>query len=104
MNSQNNDDTNLDSEAARRALDYYLNPTPPRPNLDNKVWTLQPGVSASEAHDHALALLRCAAATAHETACHQDGMAREVTLALMHMVNMARSLLEHKRAVQSQEV
>jgi len=97
------DETDLDSEAARRALDYYLNPTPPRPNLDNKVWTLQPGVSIGEAHDHALALLRCAAATAHETATHQDGMTREVTLALMHMVNMARSLLEHKKAVMSDD-
>ena len=97
------DETDLDSEAARRALDYYLNPTPPRPNLDNKVWTLQPGVSIAEAHDHALALLRCAAATAHETATHQDGMTREVTLALMHMVNMARSLLEHKKAVMTDD-
>lgn len=97
------DETDLDSEAARRALDYYLNPTPPRPNLDNKVWTLQHGVSIGEAHDHALALLRCAAATAHETATHQDGMTREVTLALMHMVNMARSLLEHKKAVMTDD-
>ena len=49
------------------------------------------------------ALLRCAAATAHETATHQDGMSREVTLALMHMVNMARSLLEHKKAVMTDD-
>ncbi len=102
MNPQKNQDTDLDSEAARRALDYYLNPTPPRPNLDNNLWALQPGVSSTEAHDHALALLRCAAATAHETAIHQDGMTREITLALMHMVNMARALLEHKQAVQSE--
>lgn len=44
-----NDETDLDSEAARRALDYYLNPTPPRPNLDNKIWTLHEGVSAAQA-------------------------------------------------------
>lgn len=62
MKPSKNDETDLDSEAARRALDYYLNPTPPRPNLDTKIWTLHEGVSA--AHDHALALLRCAAATA----------------------------------------
>ncbi|CAM3689921.1 hypothetical protein CCOS865_01990 [Pseudomonas reidholzensis] len=97
MNLQKNDETDLDSEAARRALDYYLNPTPDRPNLDNKVWALQPGVTHLQAYEHALGLLRCAAATAHETACHQDGMAREVTLATMHMINMARSLLEHKK-------
>ncbi|OFS74130.1 hypothetical protein HMPREF3173_09555 [Pseudomonas sp. HMSC08G10] len=99
MKPSKNDETDLDSEAARRALDYYLNPTPPRPNLDNKIWTLHEGVSAAQARDHALALLRCAAATAHETATHQpQGMTREVMFALMHMMTMARALLEHEQA------
>ena len=41
----------------------------------------------------------CAAATAHETATHQpQGMTREVMFALMHMMNMARALLEHEQA------
>ncbi|MCI0911201.1 MULTISPECIES: DUF6124 family protein [Pseudomonas] len=101
MKPPKNDETELDSEAARRALDYYLNPNPPRPSIDNKIWTLHEGVTADQAQEHAIALLRCAAATAHETATHQEGSHRELTFALMHMMDMARALLEHKRAVQS---
>ncbi len=101
MKPPKKDETDLDSEAARRALDYYLNPPPSRPSLDNRIWTLHDGVSSEQAHDHAVALLRCAAATAHETATHQpQGMTREILFALMHMMNMARALLEHKQSVQ----
>lgn len=99
MRPSKSEDTEIDSEAARRALDYYLNPTPPRPSLDTKIWALHEGVSAQQAHDHAVALLRCAAATAHESASHQpQGMTREVMFALMHMMNMTRALLEHEQA------
>ena len=68
MKPSKNDETDLDSEAARRALDYYLNPNPPRPTLENKIWTLHEGVTSEQAQEHAIALLRCAAATAQETA------------------------------------
>jgi len=105
MKPSKSEETEIDSEAARRALDYYLNPTPPRPNLDTKIWTLHEGVTARQAHDHALALLRCAAATAHETADHQPmGTTREVMFALMHMMNMARALLEHEHASQKEGI
>ncbi|MNG37788.1 hypothetical protein D3C84_1252440 [compost metagenome] len=57
-------------------------------------------MSGEQAQDHAIALLRCACATAHETASHQEGTHRELTFALMHMMDMARALLEHKRMVQ----
>jgi hypothetical protein len=67
MKLPKNDETDLDSEAARRALDYYLNPNPPRPTLDNRIWTLHEGVTGEQAKEHAIALLRCAAATAQET-------------------------------------
>jgi len=97
MKLPKNDETDLDSEAARRALDYYLNPNPPRPTLDNKIWTLHEGVTSEQAEEHAIALLRCAAATAQETATHQHGSQRELTFALMHMMDMARALLEHKQ-------
>ncbi|AFK71452.1 hypothetical protein YSA_08660 [Pseudomonas putida ND6] len=97
MKPSKNDETDLDSEAARRALDYYLNPNPPRPTLDNRIWTLHEGVTGDQAQEHAIALLRCAAATAQETATHQHGSQRELTFALMHMMDMARALLEHKR-------
>ena len=84
MKLPKNDETDLDSEAARRALDYYLNPNPPRPTLDNKIWTLHEGVTSEQAQEHAIALLRCAAATAQceEVFClalrenRQQGMAR----------------------------
>ncbi|MBF8723154.1 MULTISPECIES: DUF6124 family protein [Pseudomonas] len=103
MKPSKNEETDLDSEAARRALDYYLNPAPQRPNLDNRIWTLHSGVSAKQAHEHALALLRCASATAHETATHQlQGMTREVMFALMHMVDMARALLEHEEVARQE--
>ena len=59
MKLPKNDETDLDSEAARRALDYYLNPNPPRPTLDNKIWTLHEGVTSEQAQEHAIALLRC---------------------------------------------
>ncbi|NIE77286.1 hypothetical protein F3J44_09540 [Pantoea sp. Tr-811] len=100
MKPPKKDVTDLDSDAARRALDYYLNPNPPRADENNPVWTLHKGVTADQAQEHAIALLRCAAATAHETAAHQDGSTRELTFALMHMMDMARALLEHNRAVQ----
>jgi len=98
MKPPKNDETDLDSEAARRALDYYLNPKPQRPTLDNKIWTLHDSVTGEQAQEHAIALLRCAAAMAQETASHQHGSQRELTYALMHMMDMARALLEHKRA------
>ena len=97
MKPPKDDVTDLDSEAARRALDYYLNPNPTRPSAQNRIWTLHEGVTAEQAQDHAIELLRCAAATAHETATHQDGSTRELTFALMHMIDMARALLEHKQ-------
>ncbi|MBA6114911.1 hypothetical protein JET76_02650 [Pseudomonas putida] len=101
MKPPKNDVTDLDSEAARRALDYYLNPNPTRPSEHNKIWTLHEGVTAEQAQEHAIALLRCAAATAQETALHQEGTTRELTFALMHMMDMARALLEHRRSVDS---
>ncbi|HGA2315826.1 MULTISPECIES: DUF6124 family protein [unclassified Pseudomonas] len=101
MKPPKDDVTDLDSEAARRALDYYLNPNPTRPSAHNQIWTLHAGVTAEQAQDHAIELLRCAAATAHETATHQEGSTRELTFALMHMIDMARALLEHRRALQN---
>lgn len=101
MKPPKNDETELDSEAARRALDYYLNPNPNRPSGHNRIWTLHEGVTCEQAQEHAIALLRCAAATAHETASHQEGSQRELTFALMHMMDMARALLEHKGAAQA---
>ena len=92
------DETDLDSGAARRALGYYLSPKPRRPTVDIRIWTVHESVTSDQAQEHAIALLRCAAATAQETASHQHGSQRELTYALMHMMDMARALLEHNRA------
>ncbi|SPO62454.1 conserved protein of unknown function, partial [Pseudomonas inefficax] len=53
MKPPKNDETDLDSEAARRALDYYLNPNPPRPTQENRIWTLHEGVTKDQAQEHA---------------------------------------------------
>lgn len=100
MKNSTNPETELDSEAARRALDYYLNPTPPHVSIEVIPWTVRDDVSFEQANAHALALLKCAAATAHETASHQQGPTREVLFALMHMVNMARAMLEQRHMPQ----
>lgn len=102
MSSLKDTDTDLDAEAARRALDYYLNPGQVNADLERTPWTVRDGVSAAEASDHAMELLRCAAATAHETAIHLQGTTREVVFALMHMLNMARALLEQRNAMEQE--
>ncbi|MFS0826864.1 DUF6124 family protein [Pseudomonas phoenicis] len=89
-------DKELDSEAARRALDYYLNPTAASTSVDRTPWTVRDDVSPDMVDAHVMNLLRSAAATACESASHQQGNVREVMYALMHMINMARSLLEQR--------
>ena len=86
------------SAAAQRALDYYLKPAVSEPEVDERFFDVKRHLSGEEALVHASDLLRCAAATAQETASHQHGSQRELTYALMHMMDMARALLEHKRA------
>ncbi|MFR0673026.1 DUF6124 family protein [Enterobacterales bacterium AW_CKDN230030176-1A_HGKHYDSX7] len=88
----------LDSEAARRALDFYLNPPAAKVDPDASLWILRPDITTEQAHDQAMRLLRCAATTAGESAHGQQGSARELLFALMHMVNMARALLDHAQA------
>lgn len=104
MNKPINEDTDLDEEAARRALDYYLNPTPTAAELERSLWTLREGVTATQASEHAMALLRCASATAQETGAHLQGTTREVVYALMHMINMARALLEQRNAMEKTSI
>ncbi|CAK16141.1 DUF6124 family protein [Pseudomonas entomophila] len=104
MNKPINEDTDLDEEAARRALDYYLNPTPTAAELERSLWTLREGVTATQASEQAMALLRCASATAQETGAHLQGTTREVVYALMHMINMARALLEQRNAMEKTSI
>ncbi|WP_438279637.1 DUF6124 family protein [Pseudomonas alabamensis] len=88
----------LDSEAARRALDFYLNPPTAKVDPDASLWILRPDITPEQAHDQAMRLLRCAATTAGESADGQQGSSRELLFALMHMINMARALLDHVQA------
>lgn len=104
MNKPINEDTDLDEEAARRALDYYLNPTPTAAELERSLWTLREGVTGAQASEQAMALLRCASATAQETGAHLQGTTREVVFALMHMINMARALLEQRHAMEKTSI
>ncbi|WP_194790607.1 DUF6124 family protein [Pseudomonas sp. UFMG81] len=100
MSSSKEKETDLDEEAARRALDFYLNPTPTAAELQRSLWTLREGVTREQAHEHAMALLRCTAATAQETGAHLQGTTRDVVFAMMHMVNMARALLEQRQSTE----
>ncbi|NER66607.1 DUF3077 domain-containing protein [Pseudomonas sp. MAFF212427] len=89
----------LDSEAARRALDYYLNPTPAVANAsDDSLVIARQDLSAQAAAEHAADLLRCAAATADESAGNLKGSQRDLALSVMHMINMARALLNRSLA------
>jgi hypothetical protein len=49
----------LDSEAARRALDFYLNPPTAKVDPDASLWILRPDITPEQAHDQAMRLLRC---------------------------------------------
>ncbi|MFJ4389241.1 DUF6124 family protein [Pseudomonas soli] len=104
MSNSTKEETDLDEEAARRALDFYLNPTPTPRDLERSLWTLREGVSDAQASEHAMALLRCASATAQETGNHLQGTTREVVFALMHMINMARALLEQRHAMEKASI
>ncbi|MNC79508.1 hypothetical protein D3C75_1320060 [compost metagenome] len=48
-----------------------------------------------QATEHATQLLRCAAATAYESANGLQGMHRDLALTVVHMINMAKTVLEH---------
>ncbi|MGH8381263.1 DUF6124 family protein [Pseudomonas sp.] len=88
------------SDAARRALDFYLNPTPPADSA-HACWLVpREGLSEAQATEHATQLLRCAAATAHESANGLQGMHRDLALTVVHMINMARTVLEHLPSTQ----
>ncbi|CAG8865644.1 hypothetical protein PS627_01563 [Pseudomonas fluorescens] len=89
-------ETELDSEAARRALDFYLNPPTSLPQPDDFLWVLRDDVTQEQANAHAASLLRWTATTAYESGRHMQDSSREVVFTLLQMVNMVRTLLEHR--------
>lgn len=89
----------LDSEAARRALDYYLNPVPAVAGASQDTLVIaRQDLTAQAAAEHAADLLRCAAASACEAADNLKGSQRDLAFSVMHMINMARALLNRSLA------
>ncbi|PRA58783.1 hypothetical protein CQ065_22955 [Pseudomonas sp. MYb187] len=94
-------DINLDNEAlstsdaARKALDFYLNPTPVIPTAEEP-WLIPRGtLSGPEAAERAVQLLLCAEATACESANGLQGRPRQLALAVVHMISLAKAMVEH---------
>jgi len=91
-----------DRAAAQRALDYYLKPSvsaplidePPCSDIEGKLFAVRDNLSAEEAMIHASDLLRCAAATAYESASAQQGPARDLAFSAVYMVDMAKALVD----------
>lgn len=97
-NPSNNQDLEsaslIDSDAARRALDYYLNPAPADDKEDALLFTAREDLTLAQALIHASSLLRCAAATAYESADGLQGARRDLAFSVMHMINLARAMVE----------
>ncbi|WP_201190806.1 DUF6124 family protein [Pseudomonas fluorescens] len=82
------------SAAAQRALDYYLKPTVSGEVLEERFFDVNRNVSSEEALVRASDLLRCAAATANESASHLLGSHRDLAFSTVHMIDMAKALLD----------
>ncbi len=50
--------------------------------------------SANQSMAHAADLLRCAAATAYESADHLSGSKRDLAFSVVHLIDMARGAVE----------
>ncbi len=87
----------LDNDAARRALDYYFNPEPqPAPDLsDMQLVVARQDLSPAAAGEQAVWLLRCASSSACDAAHRLNDKARDQMLTVMHLVNLARALVQH---------
>ncbi|MFY0727926.1 DUF6124 family protein [Pseudomonas sp. NFX15] len=104
MNSTANDlpelqiDTSLTSPlgvaAAQRALDYYLKPAVSEEVAEPRFFNVNRNISGEEALLYASDLLRCAAATANESANHLQGAERDLAFSTVHMIDMARAMVD----------
>lgn len=82
------------SDAARRALDYYLKEDTD-PASDDMAWfEANPTVSSEEALIHASDLLRSAAAIAYELANNKLGGTRDLAFSVVYLIDMAKAMLE----------
>ncbi|MHC8391389.1 DUF6124 family protein [Pseudomonas sp. MDT2-39-1] len=88
--------------AAQKALDYYLKPTVSEAVVGERFFDVNPAVSGEEALVHASDLLRCAAATAYESASNLHGASRDLAFSTVHMIDMAKAMID--RSLQGQSV
>jgi hypothetical protein len=84
----------LGSAAAQRALDYYLKPAGSEEQVESRFFDVNRNISSEEALVHASDLLRCAAATAHESANHSHGASRDLAFSTVHMIDMAKAMVD----------
>jgi hypothetical protein len=89
------------SAAAQRALDYYLKPAVSKAAAETRFFEVNHSVSSEEALVHASDLLRCAAATAFESANHMHGAIRDLALSTVHMIDMAKAMVD--RSLEGQQ-
>ncbi|MGL6242429.1 DUF6124 family protein [Pseudomonas sp.] len=80
--------------AAQKALDYYLKPTVSEAVVEERFFDVNPAVSGEEALVHASDLLRCAAATAFESANNLQGASRDLAFSTVHMIDMAKAMID----------
>ncbi|WP_260954840.1 DUF6124 family protein [Pseudomonas citri] len=83
-----------DCPAAQRALDYYLKPGVSSAQAEHRFFDVNHQVSAEEALVHACDLLRCAAATAQESANHLQGSSRDLAFSVVHMIDLVKVMLD----------
>ncbi len=82
------------SDAAQRALDYYLKEDMSASASDEALFAIKPGISQEEALVHASDLLRSAAATAYESACRHQGNQRDLAFSVVYLIDMAKAMVE----------
>ncbi|UII69463.1 DUF3077 domain-containing protein [Pseudomonas sp. HN11] len=82
------------SRAAQRALDFYLKEDMSASVPDDALFVINPGISQEEALVHASDLLRCAAATAYESASSHQGNHRDLAFSVVYLIDMAKAMVE----------
>lgn len=83
------------SDAARRALDYYLNPPSRAVEMEASFFVPHPDLGRLKASEHAFSLLRSASVIACEMADDLNGTRRDKALSVVHIINLALTLVEH---------
>jgi len=71
-----------------------LKPTVSEAATVERFFDVNPQISAEEALVHASDLLRCAAATAHESANNLHGPGRDLAYSTVHMIDMAKAMID----------